>query len=169
MGEWNEKKHAQKTWRAIKALAPLDTPINEITRIKAKLHLDKLRADNPTWSESTIRRAIKANEIRYIVVRNRYKIAFSSMLKWSQKKISTKNKQVINFLELVNQEFSDAIIPFAADELTIKVAAISLATLGFSAIQSFTSVIKFIGFRDKSTFSDLGFQTKLLTQIFWSQ
>jgi integrase len=58
--EWNEKKHAQKTWRAIKALAPLDTPINEITRIKAKLHLDKLRADNPTWSESTIRRAIKS-------------------------------------------------------------------------------------------------------------
>ena len=58
--EWNEKKHAQKTWRAIKALAPLDTPINEITRIKAKLHLDKLRADNPSWSESTIRRVIKS-------------------------------------------------------------------------------------------------------------
>ena len=26
--EWNEKKHQEKTWRAIKALAPLDTPIN---------------------------------------------------------------------------------------------------------------------------------------------
>tara|TARA_B100000780_G_scaffold53959_1_gene33663 strand:- start:299 stop:1756 length:1458 start_codon:yes stop_codon:yes gene_type:complete len=56
--EWNEKKHQEKTWRAIKALAPLDTPVNEITRVKAKLHLGKLRTDNPTWSDSTIQRAM---------------------------------------------------------------------------------------------------------------
>ena len=56
--EWNEKKHQEKTWRAIKALAPLDTPINEISRVKAKLHLEKLRTDNPTWSDSTTQRAM---------------------------------------------------------------------------------------------------------------
>lgn len=43
---------------------------------------------NPT----TIRRAIKAKEINYIVVRNRYKINFESLLKWSQKHTSSKNK-----------------------------------------------------------------------------
>ena len=56
--EWNEKKHQEKTWRAIKALAPLDTPINEISRVKAKLHLENLKTDNPTWSDSTIQRAM---------------------------------------------------------------------------------------------------------------
>ena len=32
----------------------------------------------------TIRRAIKQQQIRYIVVRNRYKILFSSLVSWSQ-------------------------------------------------------------------------------------
>lgn len=40
----------------------------------------------------TIRRAIKANKIRYVVVRNRYKISFLSLLRWSQGKITVKNK-----------------------------------------------------------------------------
>lgn len=42
--------------------------------------------------QMTIRRALKSNEIRYIVVRNRYKISFISLLKWSQKKTTVKNK-----------------------------------------------------------------------------
>jgi len=36
-------------------------------------------------SDRTIRRAIARQEIRYIVVRNRYQIHFESMLTWSQK------------------------------------------------------------------------------------
>ena len=40
----------------------------------------------------TIRRAIAAGEIRYVVVANRYKINFESLLKWSQKRTTTKNK-----------------------------------------------------------------------------
>lgn len=32
----------------------------------------------------TIRRAISAQELRYIVVRNRYKISFPSLVAWSQ-------------------------------------------------------------------------------------
>ena len=40
----------------------------------------------------TIRRAIKAQEIRYIVVRNRYKLNFESLVKWSQRKTTVRNK-----------------------------------------------------------------------------
>jgi len=40
----------------------------------------------------TIRRAIKAQEITYVVVAGRYKINFESLVHWSQKKITVKNK-----------------------------------------------------------------------------
>jgi len=35
--------------------------------------------------DRTVRRAIKAGEIAYIIVRGRYKINFSSLVLWSQK------------------------------------------------------------------------------------
>lgn len=35
-------------------------------------------------SEQTIRRALKSEELKYIVVKGRYKISFFSVLKWSQ-------------------------------------------------------------------------------------
>lgn len=40
----------------------------------------------------TIRRAIKAGEITYVVVAGRYKINFESLVKWSQAKTTVKNK-----------------------------------------------------------------------------
>lgn len=40
----------------------------------------------------TVRRAIKENALRYIVVRGRYKISFTSLLKWSQQRTSVRNK-----------------------------------------------------------------------------
>jgi len=40
----------------------------------------------------TIRRALKNQELRYVVVRGRYKLNFESVLKWSQKKKTIKNK-----------------------------------------------------------------------------
>lgn len=43
-------------------------------------------------SAQTIRRAIKDQELRYVVVRGRYRIAFESLLEWSQKHTTTKNK-----------------------------------------------------------------------------
>ena len=43
-------------------------------------------------SQQTIRRAIKAHAIKYIVVQNRYKISFLSLLTWSQQSTSTRNK-----------------------------------------------------------------------------
>ncbi len=43
-------------------------------------------------SEKTVRRALKNQEILYVVVRGVYKINFESLLKWSQKSIKTKNK-----------------------------------------------------------------------------
>lgn len=43
-------------------------------------------------SPQTIRRAIKEGDIRYVVVRGRYRLAFESVLEWSQRKTTTKNK-----------------------------------------------------------------------------
>lgn len=43
-------------------------------------------------SEKTIRRAIKDGELRYVVVRNVYKINFDSLLKWSQSRVKVRNK-----------------------------------------------------------------------------
>ncbi len=43
-------------------------------------------------SQQTIRRAIKAQEITYIVVGGRYKLNFESMVAWSQQKTTVKNK-----------------------------------------------------------------------------
>ena len=40
----------------------------------------------------TIRRALKSQEITYVVVANRYKINFESLVKWSQDKTTVKNK-----------------------------------------------------------------------------
>ncbi|HRH23289.1 MAG TPA: helix-turn-helix domain-containing protein [Candidatus Magasanikbacteria bacterium] len=40
----------------------------------------------------TIRRAIRDQEITYVVVAGRYKINFESLVKWSQRKTTVKNK-----------------------------------------------------------------------------
>ncbi|MBI2485310.1 helix-turn-helix domain-containing protein [Candidatus Uhrbacteria bacterium] len=43
-------------------------------------------------SQRTIRRALAAGEITYVVVQGRYKINFESLLKWSQTTTTAKNK-----------------------------------------------------------------------------
>lgn len=40
----------------------------------------------------TIRRAIKMEDLTYVVVQGRYKVNFESLVKWSQRKIRIKNK-----------------------------------------------------------------------------
>lgn len=40
----------------------------------------------------TIRRAIKAQEVTYVVVSGRYKLNFESLVKWSQRHTTVKNK-----------------------------------------------------------------------------
>jgi len=42
--------------------------------------------------QKTIRRAIKSEQIKYIIVQGRYKINFESLLKWSQEKTTIQNK-----------------------------------------------------------------------------
>jgi excisionase family DNA binding protein len=42
----------------------------------------------------TIRRAIKAQEITYVIVGGRYKINFESLVKWSQRHTTVRNKLV---------------------------------------------------------------------------
>jgi len=43
-------------------------------------------------SQQTVRRALKNNAISFIVIGNRYKIDFASLVTWSQSKITVKNK-----------------------------------------------------------------------------
>lgn len=43
-------------------------------------------------SQQTIRRALKENKLKYIIVRGRYRLSFMSLLSWSQGATSTKNK-----------------------------------------------------------------------------
>ncbi len=42
--------------------------------------------------QQTIRRAIKNQEIKYIIVKGRYKLNFESLLAWSQDKTTINNK-----------------------------------------------------------------------------
>ncbi|MBI5254544.1 helix-turn-helix domain-containing protein [Candidatus Falkowbacteria bacterium] len=42
--------------------------------------------------QTTIRRAIKEQKLRYVVVQNRYKITFESLVQWSQQHLTVKNK-----------------------------------------------------------------------------
>jgi len=44
-------------------------------------------------SQRTVRRAIEAQELTYVVVQGRYKINFESLLKWSQKSTTVRNKR----------------------------------------------------------------------------
>jgi excisionase family DNA binding protein len=41
----------------------------------------------------TVRRAMSAGELRYIVVRGRYSILFESLVHWSQRQATVKNKR----------------------------------------------------------------------------
>lgn len=42
--------------------------------------------------QKTIRRAIKNQELKYIVVQGRYKLHFESLLAWSQSKVTVRNR-----------------------------------------------------------------------------
>ncbi|MEK7451962.1 MAG: helix-turn-helix domain-containing protein [Patescibacteria group bacterium] len=44
-------------------------------------------------SQRTIRRAITLQEVTYIVVQGRYKINFESLLRWSQRTTTVRNKR----------------------------------------------------------------------------
>lgn len=43
--------------------------------------------------EKTLRRAVKAGEIRYVVVLGRYKLQFESVLAWSQRHATVRHKR----------------------------------------------------------------------------
>jgi len=62
-------------------------PPKEIVRVSVS-EAARLFGVNP----QTIRRAIKDNDITYVVVAGRYKINFESLVRWSQKKTTVRNK-----------------------------------------------------------------------------
>jgi excisionase family DNA binding protein len=64
-------------------------------------------------STKTIRQAIKTEELRYIVVRGRYKINFTSLVEWSQKSTRRSNQlknrglgQYVDQWKIHNKKFS---------------------------------------------------------------
>jgi len=64
-------------------------------------------------STQTIRRAIADQQLHYVVVQNRYKISFESLIKWSQSSIRVKNKsntkgigQFVTQWRVKNKKFS---------------------------------------------------------------
>ncbi|MFH1947152.1 MAG: helix-turn-helix domain-containing protein [Candidatus Magasanikbacteria bacterium] len=68
---------------------PTSDPKNEKEIIRVSISEGaRLFGVNP----QTIRRAIQAGEITYIVVAGRYKVNFESLVRWSQTKTTVKNK-----------------------------------------------------------------------------
>jgi excisionase family DNA binding protein len=64
-------------------------------------------------STQTIRRAIADQQLHYVVVQNRYKISFESLVKWSQATARVKNKsntkgigQFVTQWRVKNKKFS---------------------------------------------------------------
>jgi excisionase family DNA binding protein len=64
-------------------------------------------------STQTIRRAIAEGQLHYVVVQNRYKISFESLVKWSQSSARVKNKsntkgigQFVTQWRIKNKKFS---------------------------------------------------------------
>jgi excisionase family DNA binding protein len=63
--------------------------------------------------QQTIRRALKDQKLRYVVVQNRYKINFESLVQWSQERMTLKNKlekrgigQFVEKWKIKNKKFS---------------------------------------------------------------
>jgi excisionase family DNA binding protein len=64
-------------------------------------------------SSQTVRRAISDGLVNYVVVQNRYKISFESLVKWSQASAHVKNKseakgigQFVGAWKITNKKFS---------------------------------------------------------------
>lgn len=63
---------------------------NEVTNIRLSI---SQAAKLFGISDRTIRRALTRNQIRYIIVRNRYQLNFESLLTWSQQSWHTSKKR----------------------------------------------------------------------------
>ena len=64
-------------------------------------------------SSQTVRRALALQQLNYVVVRNRYKIAFESLVRWSQTSAHVRNKtenrgigQFVGAWKIKNKKFS---------------------------------------------------------------
>jgi len=71
----------------------------------------------------TIRRALKDQEIKYVVVAGRYKIDFESLVQWSQRKTTVRNKsnkngigQFVSKWSISNTLYSPSAKRVATDE-----------------------------------------------------
>ncbi len=78
----------QNLQKEIQSIDPANsTPAKEVIRVSIS-EAARLFGVNP----QTIRRALKDQEINYVVVAGRYKLNFESLVKWSQRKTTVRNK-----------------------------------------------------------------------------
>jgi len=63
-------------------------PVNQVIRLSVSEAAKMFGV-----SQRTVRRAIKSQEVTYVVVQRRYKINFESLLRWSQRTTTVKNKR----------------------------------------------------------------------------
>lgn len=75
----------QKEIQSLEPATPI--PPKEVIRVSIS-EAARLFGVNP----QTIRRALKDHEINYVVVAGRYKLNFESLVKWSQRKTTVRNK-----------------------------------------------------------------------------
>lgn len=54
----NQKKHAQRTWRAINALGCPDDLITDFNRLRAVRHKEALERSNPNWKPDTLNKSL---------------------------------------------------------------------------------------------------------------
>lgn len=64
-------------------------------------------------TSKTIRQAIKNNQVKYIVIKDRYKINFSSLIEWSRQSTRRSNQldnqgigQYVNQWKITNKKYS---------------------------------------------------------------
>ena len=63
-------------------------PVNQVIRLSVSEAAKMFGV-----SQRTVRRAIKNQDVTYVVVQGRYKINFESLLRWSQRTTTVKNKR----------------------------------------------------------------------------
>lgn len=75
---------------------PADSKIPQPTQPKEMIRVSISEAARLFGvNAQTIRRAIRAQEVTYVVVGGRYKLNFESLVKWSQRHTTVKNKLAV--------------------------------------------------------------------------
>ena len=108
----SQKKHEGNTHRAVKLLGPLDIPITEINRLKARQHKDALVVANPTWADDTLFRGMKILSAIFRTAIKEYELSMTNP--WTGLAGTVKK----NRDELTSEDRGNKRRPMTPDEIT---------------------------------------------------